>query len=163
MLKDYSESDLADMKPMQAKQVFTNTALELNCAGENNHVKCWATARNLMPKLFVRAFPGAADAQAATLDNTGLLPAGMSYKFYLATMKLPEDTTQPEFAVAWKANGGSVLPLNAKAIMETLVGYTVGTKNVSIQAARDLVTKRFSVLAAAAHDLGTKTASASFA
>jgi hypothetical protein len=74
-------------------------------------------------------------------------------------MRLPIDATQKEGAVAWKANGGTLIPLNVGKVFAALVEAIQGEKSVTYEAAIDLAKGRFTQL----WDLVQRVANTSFA
>jgi hypothetical protein len=141
-MKDYSATELAGMTALQASQTFQQQVLDINKT-EPDFIQCWAKARDLMPRLFARAFPSGSAGAAAVAMANGASAAPVAYQFHLPLMRLPTDTTADEFKAAWLGNGSKATPLDAKGMIEALVGYTSGRQGVSTEAARSMVARRF--------------------
>jgi hypothetical protein len=121
----------------------------------------WQQVKSCEPDLYNRiSAKSTAPAPAPLANNasfgdlSGVVPAAK--QFYLLMMKLPNDTTDAEFARAWKANGFKAAPLNAQDVLAALIGFEASRSNVSIAIARRTVIEKFSTLAAAAGETAVK-------
>ena len=150
ILKDYPQSELKGITPLQASQMFQQHVLELN-RDEPDFVAAWSKARGLLPRLFAHAFPGApAQSDGAALNNTGSPPAG--FQLYLRRMSLPASTTREEFNIAWRANGSKAVPVDKEAIRDMLVGFYISAKQMIDTEARKAVEEKFPLLFAGANN-----------
>lgn len=126
----------------------------------------WKQLRETEPDLMERINqgPDAGDALANSNPARAFPTAVPTVKtFYLSGMKLPPNTTDAEFACAWRANGARQAPLNAPNVFIALVGFIAGSQKISIADARRAAFERFPALAVAAGEMPAATATAAAA
>jgi hypothetical protein len=141
-----SGEDPQNYTPGQAGAAFSTQVRRLMREENLSIEAAWQKAKLLFPKLHGRLCEKVGEADA--LPNAApAIPAGNSKKFYLPLLRLPPDTTDTEFAAAFKANGMKAAPLQAAKVLTALVILTAREQKTTPADAREICQKRFSILA----------------
>lgn len=144
------QGDVAEFSPSQAGAAFSTEAARLVREEGLDLSAAWKKTKILHPETHARLCEGAQPNDTLANDATiPAIPAGWK-EFSLPAFHLPATTTEDEFSAVWKANGGTVSPLNAGNVFLALIVYTARKQKVSVAIARRTVLGKFPALAFAA-------------